>query len=135
MNRIKDKVNELKDLIKELESIMPHNFKEYKNDLKEKAACERYFEKMVECITDTCFLIIRYKKLGIPEDDKSAYDLLYKNEIITKQLCINLREAKGMRNILIHEYGKVDDELVFNTITFEIIKDSKQFINQLEKNI
>jgi uncharacterized protein YutE (UPF0331/DUF86 family) len=27
-----------------------------------------------------------------------------------------LRRMKGMRNILVHEYGRVDDELVFETV-------------------
>ncbi|MBU1855001.1 MAG: DUF86 domain-containing protein, partial [Nanoarchaeota archaeon] len=112
MNRIKDKINELNNLIDELKTIISLNMSEYKNDLKTKAACERYFERIVECITDICFLIIKYKKLDIPEDDKQAYDILYKNKLLTKDLCVNLKEAKGMRNILAHEYGKVDDELV-----------------------
>ncbi|MBC8444035.1 DUF86 domain-containing protein [Candidatus Woesearchaeota archaeon] len=132
MNRIKDKLTELGILIQELESIMPSNFKEYSSDLKERAACERYFEKIVECITDISFLIIKQKKLGIPEEDKQSYDFLTTNNIITIDLSIKLKEAKGMRNILAHDYGKVDDELVFNSITSEIIADAREFIKQIK---
>jgi uncharacterized protein YutE (UPF0331/DUF86 family) len=27
-----------------------------------------------------------------------------------------LRRMKGMRNLLVHEYGRIDDELVFETV-------------------
>jgi len=133
MNRIKDKLKELRVLIEELRSIMPNEYSDYRSDIKLKAASERYFEKIVECITDVCFLVIKHKKLGVPEDDKSAYDLLRRGEIIDEGLRVSLREAKGMRNILAHDYGKVDDELVYHSITSEIIKDGKEFIKQIER--
>lgn len=135
MIRINDKIKELNKLVGELKTIIPSNFKEYKQDIKTRAACERYFERIVECITDVCFSIVKNKKLGILEDDKQAYDFLEENNLISKKLCVNLKEAKGMRNILAHEYSKVDDELVFEAITTEIIRDTKKFINQIEKNL
>jgi len=45
-----------------------------------------------------------------------------------------MKQAKGMRNIIAHEYGTIDDEIVFETITREIIKDTREFLNELDKN-
>lgn len=129
--KYKSKINELRGLISELEEIMPSDFSEYKK-LKEKAACERYFEKIVECMTDITLLIIKEKGLNIPDDDKSAYESLQDGGVISERLCKRLKDAKGMRNILAHEYGKVDDKLVFDSIRNEIIKDANKFIKEIE---
>jgi uncharacterized protein YutE (UPF0331/DUF86 family) len=37
------------------------------------------------------------------------------------------------RNILAHEYGEVDDEIVFNSIKDELEKDVKGFIKSIKK--
>jgi len=45
-------------------------------------------------------------------------------------LAKKLRDAKGMRNILAHQYGQVDDKIVFNA-TKEIETDVNDFIELL----
>ena len=132
--RIRDKIKEVEKYLEELEEITPSYTEEYKKDFKTKAACERYFEKIIEAIVDLAFLVIKERKLKIPEEDKEAFDILLKESIINEQLTERLKEAKGMRNIISHEYGKVDDETVFNSITEEIQNDSKEFIKSI-KNI
>ena len=47
----------------------------------------------------------------------------------------SVKEAKGMRNIIAHDYGKVDDEIVFNVINEELIKDVANFINFIRQVI
>ena len=73
--RIKDKIKEIEGYLSELSEIMPGNFEEYK-EIKNKAACERYFEKIIEAVIDLSFLIIKDKNLRIPEEDKEAFDIL-----------------------------------------------------------
>ena len=77
--RITDKIEEIDEYLSELSEIIPGNFDEYQNDFKTKAACERYFEKIIESIVDLCFLVIKDKKLKIPEEDKEAFDILDKD--------------------------------------------------------
>ena len=132
VHRIEDKTKEIEQYLDELLTIVPDSLDIYKNDIKIKAACERYFEKIIESIVDLTFLIIKDKNLKIPEEDKEAFDILYKEGIIKKKLADRLKEAKGMRNILAHEYGKVDDEIVFNSITFELENDIKEFLKEIK---
>ena len=42
---------------------------DYRKDLTIKAACERYFEKIVEACTDIAFLVARHNNLELPEDE------------------------------------------------------------------
>ncbi|MBT4540484.1 DUF86 domain-containing protein [Candidatus Woesearchaeota archaeon] len=131
--RIKEKIKEIEQYLEELESIMPEDFKEYLEDYKSKAACERYFEKIIEAVIDLSFLIIKEKGLKIPEDDKKSFEILNEENIIPKKLTNKLKDAKGMRNIIAHDYGSVDDEIVFESITSELIKDVKEFLEEVNK--
>ena len=130
--RLKDKINEIQNYLEEFESIIPRDYEEYKNSFLLKAACERYFEKIVETLVDLACLLIKTERFSLPEEDIRAFDILADKEIISKELGEKLKDAKGMRNILAHEYGKVDDELVYESITTEILKDTEEFINQIE---
>jgi len=40
-----------------------------------------------------------------------------KNKIISAELAQKLKDAKGMRNIISHQYGTINDEIIFEAIT------------------
>lgn len=130
-------MDEIEDYLNFLEEIMPENLIIYKKDLKTKAACERYCEKIIESVVDLAFLV--FKKSNslidgkIPENDYQVFDLLSKNKIISEELAEKLKDAKGMRNILAHQYGKVDDEIIFESITNELINDVADFIKSIKR--
>ena len=128
MTRIKDKKAEILKYLEELEGIAPDSLEEYKSSIEKKAACERYLEKIVEAVVDLAFLIIKDKKLRIPEDDTDAFNILLDNKIIQSELTVRLKNAKGMRNIISHQYGKIDDGIVFDAVTTKISKDVHEFL-------
>ena len=132
--RIKDKIIQMEEILEELSEVMPQSFMEY-GQTKTKAACERIFEKAVEAAVDLAFLIVKAKKLKIPEDDQEAFFILSDKGFIPHSLAVKLKEAKGMRNIIAHEYGIIDDEKVFHAFTEEIERDIKDFISCINKSI
>ncbi|MBW2990270.1 DUF86 domain-containing protein [Candidatus Woesearchaeota archaeon] len=133
--RILEKIKELEKFLSELESFIPEEFLEYEKDIKTKAACERYFEKITESIFDIINLLIKEKIVKSSEKNQEVIDILQKENIISQRLTENLKDAKGMRNILAHKYGNVDDKIVFESITKELIRDVNQFIKSVKKDI
>jgi uncharacterized protein YutE (UPF0331/DUF86 family) len=133
MSRIMDKIGEIESSIEELQSFLPEKIDDYKKEIKTKAACERYAQKIIEGITDISFMIIKLKKMDIPEEDMDAFKILFDGKLIDEKLYKRLKNAKGMRNILVHEYGNVDDEIVFGSIKDELADDVKQFIKEVRK--
>ncbi|MFH1199801.1 MAG: DUF86 domain-containing protein [Candidatus Micrarchaeota archaeon] len=131
--RIIDKAAELERFADELAGIAPDSYRSYSHDLKAKAACERYFEKIVEACVDLAFLAIKDRGLKLPEDDKQAFSVLADAGHIDASLAARLMEAKGMRNVIAHEYGSVDDELVFTAVTEEIERDARAFVKAMRK--
>ena len=132
MSRIRDKIKEIEKYLQELSEITPNSLEEYKQSFKTKAACERYSEKIICAIIDLAFLVIKEKNLKIPDEDKEAFDILFENKIISEKLAERLKDAKGMRNIISHQYGKVDDEIVFDSITEQLPEDALEFIKQIQ---
>lgn len=127
MKRITDKINEIEEFLEQLKQIVPDTLQEYKTNIEKKAACERYAEKIIEAITDLAFLTIKIRKMRIPEDDADAFNILAENKIISSALSRKMQMAKGMRNIIAHQYGKIDDELVFHALREELEKDVLEF--------
>lgn len=133
--RINDKAEEIESYLAELDSFVPSSFDEYLNDRKTKAACEHYFEKIIESLADLAFLFIREKGFPSPDDDIAAFFVLAEKNIISNELARKLKEAKSMRNLISHEYGKVDDALVFEAISKDLEKDVKEFLKSVRKGV
>tara|TARA_B100001971_G_C18123598_1_gene500770 strand:- start:4 stop:414 length:411 start_codon:yes stop_codon:yes gene_type:complete len=135
LSRINDKIDKIENYLNELKDIVPDKLEEYESNNLIKAACERYFEKIVEAITDIAFMTIAKKKFEIPEDDIDSFRILLKHKIIREDLYKRLKQAKGMRNILAHQYGTIDNKIVFHAITEELKKDTKEFIKAIKEKI
>ena len=131
MKRINDKIVEIEKYIEEFSALIPSSFNEYKDNMV-KAACERYVEKIVESLTDLAFLVIKYKRLKLPEDDIHAFKILFDDGVIEENLFSNLKLAKGMRNIIAHQYGDIDDKIVFDSLG-KLIEDSEEFIKKVNE--
>lgn len=132
-SRIDEKIEEIEEFLQQLEEFIPASLEEYKNNIAKKAICERYFEKIVEALVDLAYLTIKNKKFQTPENDEQAFEILKENKIISNELAEKLSDAKGMRNIIAHEYGKINDELVYEAAANELINDTKEFIKSVRK--
>ena len=77
--------------------------------------------------------MIKDRHLKIPEDDKQAFDILANEKLISPELSQKLKNAKGMRNLIAHEYGKIDDEIVFEAITSELENDVREFVSAIKR--
>lgn len=130
--RIKDKIKQVEEFLDFLLEIKPSSLEEYIRDEKTKAACERFVQKLIDAIVDIAYIVIREMKLLSPENEEQAFDILHKKGVISRQLCERLKDAKSMRNFIVHEYGEVDDSIVFNSIHEELEKDVNEFITRIK---
>jgi uncharacterized protein YutE (UPF0331/DUF86 family) len=135
--RILSKFDEINGYLEELEKIIPQNLEDYVTSVKDKRACERLLQISLEVVIDVCNILISNLKLGLPEDEEAVFEKLVNKKIISNKLKSILNGMKGLRNILVHKYGEVDDELVFEVLSeklgdFEIFK--KEILEFLNKN-
>jgi uncharacterized protein YutE (UPF0331/DUF86 family) len=73
-------------------------------------------QRACEAAIDLGTRIIRLKKLGVPQSASDVYAKLEHAKILPEKLSKNLQAMVGFRNIAIHEYEKINLEIVKNII-------------------
>ncbi len=114
-DRLLAKLDELDGYLGELRSIAPARFEEYLS-VEKKRACERLVQVLVETVIDACALLVAGLRLGLPGEEDDLFEKLAGCGVISNPTVATLRRMKGLRNLLVHEYGRVNDEIVFGTV-------------------
>lgn len=118
--RILVKLDEMKQYVEELEMMIPRSFEEYEEDLIIKRACERTVEAAIGTVLKVSAMIISSEKMGLPQNEETIFDLLKKQQVIGSDLSSKLKKMKGFRNLLIHRYEHIKDDLVYEFINNQI---------------
>jgi uncharacterized protein YutE (UPF0331/DUF86 family) len=112
--RILGKVAELDSYLSELRQILPKSFDEYVRSIEKRRACERLLQIAVEAVIDICAMLVQGLRLGLPAEEDDVFEKLAQHGVLSQKMVETLRRMKGFRNILVHEYGRVDDRIVFD---------------------
>ncbi len=129
MTEINDKICEIEKYLEKLLEIIPDNLEKYEKSFVKKLACERCAEIIINAVVDLAFLIIKEREFEKPDSELQAFDILKKRGVISETLSEKLQDAKRMRNILAHEYGEIDNKIVFNSLKEELTLDVEEFVN------
>jgi uncharacterized protein YutE (UPF0331/DUF86 family) len=129
MKRILQKLNELKDRINFIERNLK-NKKEFLENRILKKAIYKEFQEAIEIVFDIISLIT--KKLGyFNEDDYSNLEKV-KDEINLSEKTVKIiKKAKGLRNVLVHEYDEIIDTLAFDSIK-RFLPEIKEFYKKIK---
>jgi uncharacterized protein YutE (UPF0331/DUF86 family) len=68
-----------------------------------------------QCI-DLANHAIRVRKLGLPKESKDSFRLLAANNIIPRDLATHLEGMVGFRNVLVHEYQRMNIQIMIDVI-------------------
>ena len=56
------------------------------------------------------------RKVGFPKESKDSFRLLAASHIIPRELAVRLEGMVGFRNVLVHEYQRMDIKLMIDVI-------------------
>jgi uncharacterized protein YutE (UPF0331/DUF86 family) len=79
-----------------------------------------------ETAIDLANVLIRQRRLGLPQSSTESFDLLLRAGVIDAGMCRRLRGMVGFRNIAIHQYRELDP-LVVEAILRKDIQDLDDF--------
>jgi uncharacterized protein YutE (UPF0331/DUF86 family) len=74
---------------------------------------ERFLHLSIECMLDIGNHIIADLRLEKPEDNKDIFRILIENKILKNCDCDIMIKIAGFRNILVHDYTKLNRELIY----------------------
>jgi len=127
---IRTKIKEIEESLKLVEDNMPESFEKFSNLGLVKDGMYKRLEFCIENVFNICAIVNTDLELGIPESDENIVENLMKNKVINKDLGENLKSMKGFRNILVHRYGKINDEMAYN-IMIDHLSDFSDFIKEI----
>jgi len=110
------RLERLRGYIKILQSIQKQDIQTFKKDLFVHGAAERYLHLCIECLLDIGNHIISDRGYRKPETYAEVFQILGEEKVITPQLLKELEGMAAFRNILVHDYLKLDLSQIYRII-------------------
>ena len=82
-------------------------------------------QRACEASIDAAMHLVRIRKLGVPQESREAFDFLSEAGIVTGDLSARLKAMVGFRNIAVHDYRKLNLDVV-RKIVEEHLSDFKE---------
>lgn len=111
---------------------MSFTLEELLSDIDIQHLIERRLQLCIEICIDIASHIAAEQKLPGREKASDVFLLLGKHKIIDEKLAQKLAKAVGFRNILIHEYAKINHQLIYHYYKKDL-DDLRKFAKQITK--
>ncbi len=131
---ILSRIDKLKEYTAFLKKLKNYSKEQYTNDPFIYGASERFLHLAIECILDIGNHIISDMRYRKPENNKDIFEVLFENKIIDQSLKEKLCNMAGFRNILVHDYLKLNRSLVYDII-LNNLPDLEGFISIVSQHI
>nr|WP_049772665.1 DUF86 domain-containing protein [Acetohalobium arabaticum] len=92
------------------------NWVEYQNDKLLRRFIERTLHLAIESCLDIGSHIISDERLGVADTNADIMNILAENGIIKEEIDDYIKMAK-FRNVIVHDYTTLEDEVIFNILT------------------
>ncbi|MFA5269564.1 MAG: DUF86 domain-containing protein [Methanoregula sp.] len=128
---IRVKIREITDGVTLVQEHLPKTLREFRNLGLIKDGIYKRIEFAIEDVFDICAIINTDLDLGVPGEDEDILDHLAAYGIISTTMLEKIHAMRGFRNIVVHRYGTIDDDLAFQLLK-ENIGDFSLFIAEIE---
>jgi len=130
--RIFHKLKEIEDSLELIREGIPGSALTFSNLGLVKDGIYKRLEFCIQNLIDIFSMIYSSLNLGIPSSLDDIFAGLRSKKVFSKDVLVLVEEMKGLRNILIHRYGKIDDDLVYALLT-ERLEDFEKITHSIEK--
>ena len=112
-NLIKEKLKRILNYLDELKPILAIPYKEYRKNYTNYRTTERNIQLIVDTAVDINDNLILAMSGKPPADYYESFIRIGELEILSFDLSKKLASSAGLRNKLVHEYEKIDDNLLY----------------------
>lgn len=125
---IKNKMADLQSYLQELDPLLGEETGDLIGDNLKLRTVERLFQLIVDTAIDINTHIITESNFAIPDDYQSTFIVLAKNNVMPVAFANQIAPSVGLRNLIVHKYGRVDLKKMTDDIKSEI----EQYIEYLK---
>jgi len=131
-NLIRSKMTEIMESIGLVRENLPDSFEDFSRLGLVKDGIYKRTEFAIENVFDICAIINADLLLEMPENDYRIVENLAKRDILTQEMAEKIRKMRGFRNIMVHRYGRIEDEIAYSLLR-NSLDDFGQFIDLIER--
>lgn len=106
------KISELETCLKQVREYSGLTLKAYQSDWKTQRIVERTLQMAIETCADIANHIVSDRGMRAPTGYADTFHVLMENGIISEGLCSSMEKMAKFRNIIVHQYERVDAEIV-----------------------
>jgi uncharacterized protein YutE (UPF0331/DUF86 family) len=110
------RLERLRGYVKTLKVIQAYDLEKFKNDVFIHATAERYLQLAIECLLDIGNHIIADQGFRKPDTYAEVLEILAENKTIPKSLFRELEGMAAFRNVLVHDYLRLDLDKVYSVL-------------------
>ena len=73
-------------------------------------------QRACEAVLDLAMYVVSSRRFGLPQSKRDAFILLEQNQIIDSKMSKNMQGMVGFRNIDVHDYKELDEDILKDVI-------------------
>lgn len=120
LKKLRQKAADIRGALADLTPCSEMTVDEYLKDRDRVAASKYYLLVAIEAAIDICNHLAARLARRAPDSYAECFAILAGKNIISAPLADRLKGMAGFRNLLVHQYGKVDDRMVHRFICYNL---------------
>ena len=129
---LKSRLTLLAEYISDLEEAREITLREFLIDKIKRRFAERTLQLAIETCLDIGSHLISDLQLREPKKNSEIFIILVENGILAEQARGNFAAMAGFRNIIVHDYARLDPEIVYRSLRLGIL-DLKYFVRAISE--
>lgn len=128
---IENKISAIRKYLKILARYKKYSRQEVEENVDIRGAVERYLYLVTQASIDLAEAVIAYKDFRKPTTMSESFHILNEEGIISTKLTEKMVRMVGFRNVMAHDYEKVNYDIVCEVLQ-KRLKDIEEFIGRIE---
>jgi uncharacterized protein YutE (UPF0331/DUF86 family) len=134
MERIYQKIGRIREHLALIRSIQDECASRFSKDALYRGALLHYLYLLADTCITLAEIVVKYKRLRIPQTYQEAFDILGENGILDPDFAFSFAKIAGFRNFLAHDYEQIDASYICKNILPKL-NDSEEFLRQIERSL
>jgi len=131
---IENRISLIKKYLKILKRYQKFSREQIEKDVDIRGMVERYLYLGIQASIDLGGAIISLKNFRKPTVLSENFYILEEEKIISKKLAEEMANLVGLRNILSHQYGKINYDIVYDVLQNKL-GIMEEFINRIKRKL
>ncbi|MBI5328824.1 MAG: DUF86 domain-containing protein [Deltaproteobacteria bacterium] len=134
MERIFQKIGRIREYAALIGSIKDDCIRRFATDPLYRGALLHYLYLLADSCITLAELVIKYKKLRLPQTYQETFDILGENKILEPDFAFSFAKVAGFRNFLAHDYEKIAEASICKDALAKLCE-VEEFLRQIEGSL